>query len=144
MAFTIAKIVLTSGLELTQPLLVISELNVSNNASLSERLDIVAAPMTPIEDSNEAPDNKQSYTLLKTNHGGRGCNAIVSVFINQTAFEAGKPPVDFFKDDHNIKVFSIPLDNPEFDGMTPREAAYAHVLTLPEFDGAKVVDGLAV
>lgn len=138
MAFTLPKITLASGLELANPLLVISELNVSNNASISERLDIMAAPGGDGEMAN------QSYKVLKSQNGGRGCSAIVSVFMNQAAFDAGKPPVDIYKEGRNTKVFSINLDNPEFDGMTPRQAAYAHMMSLQEFAGAVLVEGVEI
>lgn len=138
MAFTLPTITLASGLQLANPMLVISELSVSNNSSLSERLDITSAP------GGEGEAINQSYKLLKDTHGGRGCSAIVSVFMNQAAFDAGKPPVDIVKDGRNTKVFSINLDNPDFDGMTPRQAAYAHIMALQEFDGAVLVDGVEV
>lgn len=138
MAFTLPTIMLASGLELANPLLVISELNVSNNASISERLDIMAAP------GGDGEMVSQSYKVLKSQNGGRGCSAIVSVFMNQAAFDAGKPPVEIFKDGRNTKVFSINLDNAGFEGMTPRQAAYAHMMALPEFESAVLVDGLEV
>ncbi|WP_249552764.1 hypothetical protein [Shewanella sp. 8A] len=138
MAFTLPTITLASGLELTNPMLVISELNVSNNSSSSERLDIIAAPGGDGEAVN------QSYKILKSQNGGCGCSAIVSVFMSQAAFDAGKPPVEIFKDGRNTKVFSINLDNPDFDGMTPRQAAYAHMIALPEFAGAVLVDGVEI
>lgn len=138
MAFTLPKITLASGLELANPLLVISELNVSNNSSISERLDIITAPGGVGDAVN------QSYKILKSQNGGRGCSAIVSVFITRNAFDAGKPPVEIFKDGRNTKVFSINLDNPDFDGMTPRQAAYAHIMALPEFEGAVLIDGVEV
>lgn len=138
MAFTLPKITLASGLELANPLLVISELSVSNNSSSSERLDIMAAPGGDGEMAN------QSYKVLKSQNGGRGCSAIVSVFMNQAAFDAGKPPVDIYKEGRNTKVFSINLDNPEFDGMTPRQAAYAHMMSLQEFAGAVLVEGVEI
>lgn len=135
MAFTMQQLVLSSGLVLSNPLLVISELNVSNNSSLSERLDI---------EPWDAADINQSYRVISSPHGGRGCSAIVSVFMNQAAFDSGKPPVDIVKDGRNTKVFSINLDNPDFDGMTPRQAAYAHIMALPEFAGAVLVEGVEV
>lgn len=138
MAFTLPTITLASGLELANAMLVISELNVSNNASISERLDIASAP------GGEGESINQSYKLLKDTHGGRGCSAIVSVFMSQPAFDAGKPPVDIVKDGRNTKVFSINLDNPDFYGMTPRQAAYAHIMALPEFAGAVLVEGVEV
>jgi hypothetical protein len=64
--------------------------------------------------------------------------------MNQAAFDAGKPPVEIFKDGRNTKVFSINLDNPIFDGMTPRQAAYSHMIALPEFAGAVLVEGIEV
>ncbi|CAD6366750.1 hypothetical protein SHEWT2_01231 [Shewanella hafniensis] len=135
MAFTMQQLVLSSGLVLNNPLLVISELNVSNNSSLSERLDI---------ETRNAADVNQSYHVISSSHGGRGCSAIVSVFMHQAAFDAGKPQVDVVKDGRNTKVFSINLDNPDFEGMTPRHAAYAHMMALPEFEGAVLVDGVDV
>ncbi len=138
MAFTLPKITLASGLELANPLLVISELNVSNNASISERLDIMAAPGGDGEMAN------QSYKVLKSQNGGRGCSAIVSVFMNQAAFDAGKPPVDIYREGRNQKVFSINLDNPDLEGMTPRQAAYSHIMALPDFAGAVLVEGVEV
>lgn len=137
MSFTIPALVLSSGLELANPLLVISELNTSNNTSSSERMDIVTAP-------GDGPAVNQSYKVITTTHGGRGCSAIVSVFKDKAAFDAGKPPIDILKDGRNTKVFSINLDEPAFDGMTPRQAAYAHILALPEFDGAVLVDGVDI
>lgn len=138
MAFTLPTITLASGLELANAMLVISELSVSNNSSLSERLDIASAP------GGEGESINQSYKLLKDTHGGRGCSAIVSVFMSQAAFDAGKPPVDIVKDGRNTKVFSINLDNSDFDFMTPRQAAYAHIMALPEFEGAVLIDGVEV
>lgn len=135
MAFTMQQLVLSSGLVLSNPLLVISELNVSNNSSLSERLDI---------EPWDAAGVNQSYRVISRSHGGRGCSAIVSVFMNQAAFDAVKPPVDIVKDGRTTKVFSINLDNPDFEGMTPRNAAYAHIMALPEFEGAALVAGVEV
>ncbi|MGR3970702.1 hypothetical protein [Shewanella sp. 1180_01] len=137
MSFTLPVLVLSSGLELANPLLVISELSVSNNISTHARLDIINSP-------GDGVNVNQSYKVVDTSSGGRGCSAIVSVFMNQAAFEAGKPPVDLLKDERNTKVFSINLDDPSFDGMTPRQAAYAHILALPEFDGAVLVDGVEI
>lgn len=137
MSFTVASLVLSSGLELTNPMLVISELSVSNNSSSSERLDILTAP-------GEGTEVSQSYKVIASTHGGRGCSAIVSVFKDVAAFDSGKPPVEILKDGRNTKVFSINLDDPAFAGMTPRQAAYAHIIALPEFAGAVLVEGVEV
>lgn len=133
MAITLASLALSSGLELLNPLLVISELNVSNNTSASEHLDIINAP-------GEGVDVNQAYKVINTRHGGRGCSVIVSVFMSQAAFDAGKPPIDVLKDGRNTKVFSINLDAPEFEAMTPRQAAYAYLLSQEFSDGELVTE----
>lgn len=137
MALTIATLTLASGLSLTNPLLVISELNISNNSSESQRLDISTAPGADAS----AP---QAYQLINSQHGGRGCSYLVSVFINQAAFDAGKPPVEQLKDGRATKVFSVNLDDAAYKDLTPRQAAYAHLITQPGFEAAEAVAGLAI
>ncbi|MGK4303316.1 hypothetical protein ACSMFS_05520 [Shewanella xiamenensis] len=134
MAITKAQLILSSGLVLSDPVIVISEMNIVNNSSVSERLDI----------TSNSDESAQHYQIEKSTAGGNACSAICSVFMNKAAFDAGKPPVDTLKDGRSTKVFSINLDKPEFNGMTPRQAAYAHMMALPDFDGAVLVDGVDV
>lgn len=137
MALILPSISLSSGIDITNPLLVISELNVNNNASINERLEVNMSP-------GEGEPINEGYKVVTSNHGGQGCTYMVSVFATQTAFEAGKPPVEVLRDERSAKVFSIQLADAVYEGMTPREAAYAHLVTQTSFEAATVVDGINV
>lgn len=136
MALTLPTISLSSGIELANSLLVISELNVSNNSSINERLEINLAP----EEGEQVNDG---YKIVTNNHGGQGCTYMVSVFADQEAFEAGKPAVEVLRDQRTTKVFSVQLADAAYEGMTPRQAAYAH-LQQNEFADAAVVESISV
>lgn len=137
MALTLPSISLSSGIDIANPLLVISELNVTNNASINERLEVAMAP-------GEGQQVNEGYKVVTNNHGGKGCTYMVSVFATQAAFEAGKPPVEVLRDERSVKVFSVQLADAAYDGMEPRTAAYAHLIAQPGFAGSTVVDGITV
>ncbi|WP_412522354.1 hypothetical protein [Shewanella algae] len=137
MALTLPTISLSSGIDIANPLLVISELNVNNNASINERLEVTLAP----GDGDAVNDG---YKIVPTNHGGKGCTYMVSVFATQAAFEAGKPAVEVLRDQRSVKVFSVQLLDAAYEGMTPRQAAYAHLATQEGFVEASEVPGIMV
>ncbi|TVP08700.1 hypothetical protein [Shewanella sp. KCT] len=137
MALTLPSISLSSGIDIANPLLVISELNVTNNASINERLEVAMAP-------GEGEQVNDGYKLVTNNHGGKGCTYMVSVFATQAAFEVGKPPVEVLRDDRSVKVFSVQLADAAYDGMTPRQAAYVHLVTQEGFEQSVEVDGVSV
>ena len=137
MALTLPTISLSSGIDIANPLLVISELNVNNNASINERLEVNTAP-------GEGDAINDGYKIATTNHGGKGCTYMVSVFATQVAFEAGKPPVEVLRDQRSVKVFSVQLLDAAYEGMTPRQAAYAHLATQEGFVEASEVPGIMV
>ncbi|MGB0895624.1 MAG: hypothetical protein ACPGUD_14610 [Parashewanella sp.] len=139
MALTIAKLKLESGLELTNPLIIISELNTSNNSSQSQRLEIASTPA-----EGQAERLNQEYSLNTSKSGGTYCNYMVSVFLNKEAFDTGKPPVEQLKDNRSIKVFSLNLDGDEYKDLTPRKAAYAHLKKQDGFVKAEEVENLEV
>ncbi|PKG73183.1 hypothetical protein CXF86_18940 [Shewanella sp. GutCb] len=137
MALTIPTLALSSGIELANPLLVISELNVNNNTSSNERLEINGAP-------GEGNAVSQGYKVITSNHGGQGCTYMVSVFASQDAFDEGKPPVDQVREGRNVKVFSLNLAEDVYTGITPREAAYTHLTEQTEFEAAHLVSEVLV
>ena len=137
MALTLPTISLSSGIDIANPLLVISELNVNNNASINERLEVSMAP-------GEGEPVNDGYKIVTNNHGGQGCTYMVSVFATQAAFEAGKPPVEVLRDQRSVKVFSVQLADAAYEGMEPRAAAYAHLAAQEGFGEAVVVSEIVV
>lgn len=137
MALSILTITLTSGITVKNALAVISELNVSNNVSISERLDIVNAP-------TEGEAVNDNYQIVESTNGGKAASYMVSIFMNQQAFADGKPPIEQLKDGRQTKVFSVNLLEPAYKDLTPRKSAYAHLMTQPGFESGTEVTGLAV
>ncbi len=139
MALTISTLLLASGLQLNNPLIVISELNVSNNTSTSERLDVIDAP-------NEGDSTlvNQSYSINTTNNGGRYANYMVSIFLNQDAFDQGKLPIEKWHESRQVKVFSINLNEEQYQDLTPRQSAYQHLGKQEEFIEAEEIEDLEV
>tara|TARA_R110002126_G_scaffold220423_1_gene365784 strand:- start:1004 stop:1417 length:414 start_codon:yes stop_codon:yes gene_type:complete len=137
MALLIPTITLTSGITVTNGIAIISELNVSNNVSTSERLDVINAPL----DGEAINDN---YQIVESTNGGKAASYMVSLFMNKQAFEDGKPPVEQLKDGRQTKVFSVNLLEPVYKDLTARKSAYAHLSTQPGFEDATEVESIEV
>lgn len=133
MALTLANMALASGLTLANPLIVVYELNVSNNVSRQERLEIAATAQT----GEGAPASE--YQVTVTNGGATHGNYTVAVFMDRAAFDVGKPPVEVLRDGTRTKIYSVNLSLEEYQGMDARAAAYAHLAAQPEFEGAVVI-----
>tara|TARA_R110001583_G_scaffold23841_15_gene87527 strand:+ start:3800 stop:4213 length:414 start_codon:yes stop_codon:yes gene_type:complete len=132
MALLLPYIALSSGLELTNAMAVISDLNVSNNVSTSERLDVTMSPR-----SGDAVN--EHYQVVSSNHGGKNCSYMVSVFISEQAFNEGKPPIEQLKEGRSTKVFSVNLLDQEYKDLEARAAAYSHLVKQAGFEAAKQV-----
>ncbi len=143
MALTIAKLTLASGVELTNPLIVISDLNISNNVSQSQRLEISQAP-APAEAEGYSQAVNQEYSINTTQSGGKHANYMVSVFLSQVAFEAGKPPVEKLHNNHQLKIFQLNLNDAQYSELDARVAAYKHLSNQEEFTDAEEVEGVTV
>ncbi|AYV14319.1 hypothetical protein [Shewanella algae] len=137
MALTLPTISLSSGIDIANALLVISELNVNNNVSINERLEVSMAP-------GEGNAINDGYKIVTNHHGGKGCTYMVSVFATQAAFEAGKPPVEVLRDQRSVRVFNVQLEDAAYEEMEPRQAAYAHLVTQEGFAEASEVPGITV
>jgi hypothetical protein len=129
MALLIPTLTLSSGLVLANAMAVISDLSVNNNVSTSERLDIVSSP-------GEGEAINEYYQVVTTNHGGKNCSYMVSIFMDEQSFMDGKPPVEQLKDGRKTKVFSVNLLEQAYKDLEPRQSAYAHLVTQPGFEDA--------
>lgn len=137
MALTVATLTLSSGLEVANPVLILSEINNHNNVTASEKLTIQAGD--PVDQQS---GSQGTYALQSTSSGGNYCTYMVAVFASKAAFNAGKPAVETLKDSHSSKVFNFDLNDAAYKNMTPREAAYTHLKTDPCMAGATEVSGL--
>jgi hypothetical protein len=138
MALKVPSIALSSGLTLTNAFVVVGELNVSNNASSNERLEVVEAP------GGDGAAVNQKYKVVSTIHGGKNGTYSASIFMDQAAFDDGRPPVESFKEGRNTKFFSVDLLDAKYVGVTPREAAYLHLMEQESFLAATEVESLAI
>jgi hypothetical protein len=137
MALFIPTITLSSGLVLANTMAVISDLSVNNNVSTSERLDIVSSP-------GDGEAINEYYQVATTNHGGKNCSYMVSIFMDEQSFMDGKPPVEQLKDGRKTKVFSVNLLADEYKDLETRDAAYAHLMKQPDFEDATQAESIEV
>lgn len=137
MALLIPSITLSSGLELTNAMAVISDLNVSNNVSTSERLDVVSSP-------SDGDAINEHYQIVTASHGGKNASFMVSVFMSEQAFNDGKPPVEQLKEGRNTKVFSVNLLGDEYKELDARTAAYSHLVKQTGFIDSVAIETLSV
>ncbi len=143
MALTIDSLTLASGVQLNNPLIVISDLNITNNSSQSQRLEISQAP-APAEGEGESQAVNQEYSLNTTQSGGRYAYYVVSIFLNQQTFEQGKPPVEKWHENHTVKNFNVNLDGEAYAELEPRAAAYEHLCKQLGFTDATQAEGVKV
>ncbi|WP_372941791.1 hypothetical protein [Shewanella sp.] len=137
MALLIPSITLSSGIELTNALAVVSDLNVSNNVSTSERLDIVSSP-------SDGDVVNEHYQIVTTSHGGKNASFMVSVFMNEQAFNDGKPPIEQLKEGRSTKVFSVNLLTDEYKDLEARTAAYSYLAKQAGFLDSLHIESVAV
>ncbi|WP_445772936.1 hypothetical protein [Shewanella sp.] len=137
MALLIPSITLSSGIELTNVMAVISDLNVSNNVSASERLDVVSSP-------GEGDAINEHYQIVTTSHGGKNASFMVSVFMNEQAFNDGKPPIEQLKEGRSTKVFSVNLLADEYKELEARTAAYSYLAKQAGFLDSLHIESVAV
>jgi hypothetical protein len=137
MALIIPTITLSSGLVLANAMAVISDLSVSNNVSTSERLDVISSP-------GDGKAINEYYQVTTTNHGGKNCSYIISIFLSEQAFNDGKPSIEQLKDGRNTKVFSLNLLADEYKDLETRDAAYAHLIKQPDFEDATQAESIEV
>lgn len=114
MALTVQSLNLASGITVQTPCLAITQLATSNSASINESLN----------DANE---------IHIVESGSHSCNFQLGVFANEQALIDKLPPIDVIREGRHIKVFQIRLDDEQYQGMSPRQAAYAYLESLPEF-----------
>ncbi|USD38842.1 hypothetical protein [Ferrimonas sp. SCSIO 43195] len=120
MALTIPSIELASGITLTNACLAITQLNTNNTTSLTQTLD----------------DHNQ---VQETPGGQYTCAFQVGIFASEQAISDQLPPVDLLRDGRTIRVFQLNLNDPEYQQMTPRQAAYQYLQSLQEFSGSSPV-----
>ncbi|NKF51356.1 hypothetical protein G3R49_12390 [Shewanella sp. WXL01] len=136
MALVLPSITLASGITLTNALAVISELNVSNNTTLSERVEVIDDP------SLEKSEPSNEYQLSSSTHGSKLCTFFVSIFMSEETFANGKPEVERYHEGRDCKCFSVSLLDDKYTDMTPRQAAYAY-LQAEVFTDATEAEGVA-
>lgn len=124
MSLLLDQLTLASSITVQNPCLVITQLATSNSANISESLN----------DDNE---------VLSHEGGTHHCNFQLGVFASEQAVTDKLPPIDTYREGRHVKVFQLRLDDEAYVDLSPREAAYAYLLGLPEFAEAttsKVVD----
>lgn len=125
MSLLLTNLTLASSVTIPAPCLVITQLSTSNSANLSEHLD---------------DDN----AIVSVNDGTHYCNFQLGVFASEQAVMDKLPPIDTFREGRHPKFFQFHLDEERYDNLTPREAAYQYLKTLPEFAEATTSQRVSV
>lgn len=130
MAITLKQYELDAGINLSNPVFVITNMYSSKIESKEEHLE-----------NTHGEEGATSYKLVENDQANLTVSYVVSVFASKEAFNVGKPSLATIADlSGEPLVFDCKDD--KYKGLTLRNAAYLHLIGLKQFANAEKVAGI--